>query len=145
MTESEVSKPEPLTSSTKATVGRLFILGLSGGRVFSLNTGSSDQKVIVSGCRHPDGIVVDVEAGDIYWTNMGVPNLNDGSTERGHLDGQNRKMIVPEGATYTPKQLNLDKKNRRPNRIIRTHCMNVYPSICTMSPRRIVPPRCTDA
>jgi hypothetical protein len=111
MTESEVSKPEPLASSTKATVGRLFILDLSGGRVFSLNTDGSDQKVIVTGCRHPDGIVVDVEAGHIYWTNMGVPNLNDGSIERAHLDGQNRKTIVSEGATFTPKQLHLDKKN----------------------------------
>jgi hypothetical protein len=42
----------------------------------------SDQKVIVTECRHPDGIVVDVEAGHIYWTDMGVPNLNDGSIER---------------------------------------------------------------
>jgi hypothetical protein len=42
---------------------------------------------------------------------MGVPNLNDGSIERSDLDGQNRKMIVPEGSTFTPKQLHLDKKN----------------------------------
>ncbi|MFL6348904.1 MAG: hypothetical protein ACJ72F_06030 [Nitrososphaeraceae archaeon] len=36
----------------------------------------SDLKGIVTECRHPDGIVVDVEAGHIYWTDMGVPNLN---------------------------------------------------------------------
>src|SRR5215216_2075981 len=42
---------------------------------------------------------------------MGVPNLNDGSIERANLDGQNRRMIVPEGGTFTPKQLHLDKKN----------------------------------
>ena len=28
--------------------------------------------------------------GHIYWTNMGVPNLNDGSIERVDLDGRNR-------------------------------------------------------
>ncbi len=111
MTESEVSEPKPVTSGSKATIGRLFVLDLSGGRIFSLNADGSDQKVIVTECLHPDGIVVDVEAGHIYWTDMGVPNLNDGSIERAGLDGRNRKMIVPEGGTFTPKQLHLDKKN----------------------------------
>jgi hypothetical protein len=112
MTESEVSKPKPVTSdSSKATVDRLFVLDLSGGHVFSLNADGSDQKVIVTECRHPDGIVVDVEAGHIYWTDMGVPNLNDGSIERADLDGRNRRIIIPEGGTFTPKQLHLDKKN----------------------------------
>ncbi len=115
MTESEVSKPRRVISgSSKATtVGRLFVLDLSGGRVLSLNADGSDRKVIITGCRHPDGIVVDVEAGHIYWTDMGVPDLNDGSIERADLDGRNRRMIVPEGSTFTPKQLHLDKKNRK--------------------------------
>ena len=52
----------------------------------------------------------DVEAGHIYWTNMGNPSKNDGSIERADLDGQNRKTIVPEGGTFTPKQLHLEKK-----------------------------------
>jgi hypothetical protein len=110
MTESEVFKPKSITSGSKAFVGRLFVLDLSGGRVFSLNTDGSDQMVILTECQHPDGVVVDVEAGHIYWTNMGVPNLNDGSIERADLDGQNRRMIVPQGGTFTPKQLYLDKK-----------------------------------
>ena len=112
MTESQVSKPRRVTSgSSKAPVGRLFVLDLSGGRIFSLNEDGSDRKVIVTECRHPDGIVVDVEAGHIYWTDMGVPNLNDGSIERADLDGRNRRIVVPEGGTFTPKQLHLDKKN----------------------------------
>jgi hypothetical protein len=111
MTDSEVSKPKPITSGSKGAVGCLFVLDLSGGRVFSLNADGSNQMVIVTGCRHPDGIVVDIEAGHIYWTDMGVPNINDGSIERADLDGQNRTMIVPEGGTFTPKQLHLDKKN----------------------------------
>ena len=94
-----------------ATLGRLFVLDLSGGRVFSVNADGSYQKVIVTECRHSDGIVVDVEARHIYWTKMGVPYLNDGSIERADLDGQNRETIVPEGGTFTPKQLHLDKKN----------------------------------
>jgi hypothetical protein len=53
--------------------------------------------------------VVDVEAGHIYWTNMGVPNLNDGTIERADLDGGNRRVIIPQGVTFTPKQLHLEK------------------------------------
>lgn len=113
MTESEVSKPKPVSGGSKVTLGRLFVLDLSGGRVFSVNEDGSGQRDIITGCRHPDGIVVDVEAGHIYWTNMGVPNLNDGSVERGDLDGSNRKTIVPKGTTFTPKQLHLDKKNEK--------------------------------
>src|SRR5712671_3167586 len=97
----------------RATIGRLFVLEASGNRVFSVSPDGSDRKVIVTECRLPDGIAVDVEAGHIYWTNMGVPNRNDGSIERADLDGQNRKTIVPEGQTFTPKQLHLDKKNRK--------------------------------
>ncbi|HEX4860120.1 MAG TPA: hypothetical protein VFV07_02710, partial [Rhizomicrobium sp.] len=60
-----------------------------------------------------DGIGVDAEAGHIYWTNMGIPNLDDGSVERADLDGKNRKVIVPQGVTHTPKQLHLDKDGRK--------------------------------
>ena len=94
----------------KDAVGRLFYLEASGGRIHSVNADGSDRKVIVTGARIPDGVVVDVEAGHIYWTNMGVPSKNDGSIERADLDGQNRKTIVPEGATFTPKQLHFEKE-----------------------------------
>src|SRR5881398_2955953 len=99
------------TTSGKATVGRLFFLEASGGRVHSANADGSDRKVIVSGARVPDGVVVDVEAGHIYWTNMGVPSKNDGSIERADLDGQNRVTIIAEGKTFTPKQLHFEKKS----------------------------------
>ena len=39
------------------------------------------------------------------------PKKNDGSIERADLDGRNRTTIVPEGATFTPKQIHLDKEN----------------------------------
>jgi sugar lactone lactonase YvrE len=114
MIESEVSaKRQPITSrSTKNTVGRLFVLDLSGGRIMSMDADDpSDLKVIVTNCRHPDGIVVDTESGHIYWTDMGVPNLNDGCIEPADLDGHNRTIIIPQGGTFTPKQVYLDKKN----------------------------------
>ena len=98
-------------SSDRAALGRLFVLDISGNRVFSVNPDGSDRKVIVHECRMPDGIAVDVARGHIYWTNMGVLNLNDGSIERADLDGRNRQTIVPQGGTFTPKQLQLDKRN----------------------------------
>jgi len=110
MTESQATKSERAYGG-KAAVGRLFVLELSGGRIHTMNTDGSDRKTIVSDCRNCDGIVVDVEAGHIYWTNMGVPSLNDGSVERADIDGKNRKVIIPEGGTFTPKQIHLDKKN----------------------------------
>ena len=77
-------------SGDRAAPGRLFVLDLSGNRVLSVNPDGSDRKVIVHECRMPDGIAVDVERGHIYWTNMGVLHLNDGSIERADLDGRNR-------------------------------------------------------
>ena len=61
--------------------GRLFVLDLSGGRIFSLNPDGSEPKTLATGCRLPDGVAVDLAAGCIYWTNMGVPHRNDGSIE----------------------------------------------------------------
>jgi len=92
---------------------RLFILDLAEGRVFSVKPDGTDKKLIASGERMPDGVVVDVEAGHIYWTCMGVLSRNDGSIERVDLDGRNRETIVPQGATFTPKQLQLDKRHGR--------------------------------
>lgn len=92
--------------------GRLFLLDLSGGRVLSMDPDGSHPQIIAADCPHPDGIVVDVEAGHVYWTNMGaVPSQNDGSIERANLDGSNRRFIVAPGGTFTPKQLHLDKAN----------------------------------
>ena len=68
--------------------GRLFLLELSGDRIHSMNPDGSDRKTIVTNCHLPDGIVVDADAGHIYWTNMGIPNLDDGSIERADLDGK---------------------------------------------------------
>jgi hypothetical protein len=93
------------------TTGRLFVLELSGDRIHSMNPDGSDRKTIVTDCHLPDGIVVDADAAHIYWTNMGVPNLNDGSIERADLDGGDRRVIVPQGVTHTPKQMHLEKES----------------------------------
>ena len=94
------------------TAGRLYFLDLSAGRVLTSNPDGSDLKTIINeGRKLPDGIVVDVAAGHIYWTNMGNPKANDGTIDRANLDGTNVTNIVPPGETWTPKQLQLDVKN----------------------------------
>jgi hypothetical protein len=110
MTDLQTTKRRT-TSRPRAATGRLFVLELNAGRIHTMNPDGSDRTTIVSNCHWPDGIVVDVEAGHIYWTNMGVPNLDDGSIERADIDGGNRRIIVPQGITHTPKQMHLDKKN----------------------------------
>jgi len=110
----KTSKSEIKKTPAKATTARLFFLSASSGQVFSANPDGSDLKVLVNeGRRLPDGIVVDIEAGHLYWTNMGNPTANDGSIERSDFDGKNLIHIVPPGSTFTPKQLQLDEKNRR--------------------------------
>jgi hypothetical protein len=109
--ETPQSNASQRPQSGKSAAGRLFLLELSGDRIHSMKPDGSDRKTIVTDCHLPDGIVVDAEAGHIYWTNMGVPNLDDGSIERADLDGGNRRVIVPQGVTHTPKQIHLDKPN----------------------------------
>src|SRR6266404_3552443 len=108
MTEMVTHTTKPAMASS-TTIGRLFVLELSGDRVLSMDPNGANRTVIATGCRYPDGVVVDVEAGHVYWTSMGVPNLNDGSIERADIDGRNRQTIIPQGVTFTPKQLHLEK------------------------------------
>src|SRR3954447_23260472 len=103
MTEMVTHTSSPAVANS-TTTGRLFLLELSGDRIHAMNPDGSNRRTIVTGCHLPDGIVVDAEDGHIYWTNMGVPNLDDGSIERVDLDGGDRRVIVPQAVTHTPKQ-----------------------------------------
>src|SRR5215469_4301564 len=108
------SKPINTAADSSKTSGRLFFLDLGAGRVLSANPDGSDLKTIINeGRKLPDGLVVDVAAGHMYWTNMGDPNKDDGSILRSDLSGKKMSTIVPPGGTFTPKQLQLDKKNRK--------------------------------
>src|SRR6266850_1904470 len=112
MIETQTPKSKRPAAIRKAVGPRLFFLDASGGRIVSVKPDGSDKKVIVTGVGPiPDGIVVDAEAGHLYWTNMGNPIKNDGFIERADLDGGNRTTIVPEGGTFTPKQLVLERKS----------------------------------
>jgi DNA-binding beta-propeller fold protein YncE len=107
MTVLQATRTKASSGATRS--GRIFLLELSGDCIHAMDPDGSNRKTIVTHCRLPDGIVVDAEAGHIYWTNMGVPNLDDGSIERADIDGGNRRIIVPQGVTFTPKQIHLEK------------------------------------
>jgi hypothetical protein len=99
------------TAERSAAGGRLFVLDVSasGRQIFSINPDGTDKRVLVAGAPLPDGVVVDAEAGHIYWTNMVNPSVDNGYIERADLDGGNRRVIVPPGVTWTPKQIHLEK------------------------------------
>jgi len=65
----------------------------------------------------PDGVAIDPIHRHIFWTYMGTCHegedffVNDGSLERVDFDGGNRMVIVPEGETFTPKQMQCDAEN----------------------------------
>ena len=106
----------PINAGTDkpTTSGRLFFLDLGAGLVLSANPDGSDLKTIVSeGRRLPDGLVVDAAAGHIYWTNMGSPKQNDGTILRSDLHGKNMITVIPPGGTFTPKQLQIEKKGNK--------------------------------
>jgi hypothetical protein len=91
---------------------RLFFLDLSGGRILSANPDGSDLTTIISeGRKLTDGLALDVGARHIYWTNMGDPKRNDGSIMRSDLNGKNVITIISPGGTFTPKQIQLEKKS----------------------------------
>src|SRR6266481_1005987 len=112
MSSTMVTKSKLTERRPKPTSGRLFFLDISGGRIMSVNPDGSNPKAIVTkGLRIPDGLAMDVDAGHLYWTNMGNPSANDGSIDRCELDGSNVTNIVSPGGTFTPKQLQLDKRH----------------------------------
>jgi hypothetical protein len=106
-------KPAPSAKprqTKNGAVGRIFFLDLAGGRVLSANPDGSDLKTIFEeGRKLPDGLAVDIAAGHLFWTNMGNPKANDGSILRSDLDGGNLTTVVPQGGTFTPKQIQVEK------------------------------------
>ena len=99
-----------VASDSKAAPAVVY-LDLSG-KVMRLDTkGGTPVTLVESAGSGPDGIVGDPRAGHIYWTNMGKVSADDGSVMRSDLDGKNVKTIVPDGGTFTPKQIKIDTKN----------------------------------
>ena len=70
--------------------------------------GKSPLRTVVDNQPLPDGIALSTSAGKLFWSNMGLPNINDGSIMSCNLDGTNITTIIPPGVVHTPKQLAVD-------------------------------------
>ncbi|KAK0731360.1 hypothetical protein B0H67DRAFT_606081 [Lasiosphaeris hirsuta] len=70
--------------------------------------GKSPLRIVVNHQPMPDGIALCHGVGKIFWSNMGVPNINDGCIMSCNLDGNDIKAIVPTGSVHAPKQLAVD-------------------------------------
>jgi len=85
-----------------------------GGQVLRSDVQNFAVKTLVASAgQGPDGIAVDLDAGYIYWTNMGVPANDDGALRRSNLDGTGVKVLIPAGGTHTPKQLKLVPEQKK--------------------------------
>jgi DNA-binding beta-propeller fold protein YncE len=125
MAMSDASTMMPAT----AGIPTLFFLDITGERVLRADPSARTATAVVTrGSASPDGIAVDPIKGALYWTNMGVPESNDGFLMRADLNGANAATVVPKAATFTPKQLHLDVNNgllywsdREGMRVMRAH------------------------
>lgn len=54
-----------------------------------------------------DGVAFDPVSRRIFWTNMGRASADDGWISSARLDGSDVRVVVPRGATFTPKQLKI--------------------------------------
>lgn len=89
---------------------RLLLLEARPPRMLSVSLSGRSVDLLVDNLGGtPDGIAVDHLNGHIYWTNMGEDwSRDDGFIERVDFDGSNRTVVVPKGATFTPKQIQVD-------------------------------------
>jgi hypothetical protein len=85
----------------------------NSGRVLVGGPDGRPLKSIVDHQHLPDGIQISIPLGKIFWTNMGVPDKNDGTIFSANLDGSDAKAIIPEGKVHTPKQMFLDSTNKK--------------------------------
>jgi len=98
-----------------ASAGRLYFLDTHDRQVMSANPDGSKVQVIAATAGMPDGIAVDVAAGQVYWTNMATwsptVRFGAGSLQRADLNGSHVTTVVPSGGTFRPKQMTIDLKD----------------------------------
>ncbi|HET9159610.1 MAG TPA: hypothetical protein VFN88_03285 [Caulobacteraceae bacterium] len=55
-----------------------------------------------------DGVAYDARSKQVYWTDMGRANADDGTVQRIDIAGGAPAMVVKPGGAFTPKQMKLD-------------------------------------
>ena len=81
---------------------------MHAGKVLCGGFDGRPMRTLVDKQALPDGLDISLSAGKIFWTNMGIPNQNDGHISSCNLDGSDVQLVVPPGKVHTPKQLVID-------------------------------------
>ncbi|KAL3961179.1 hypothetical protein ACCO45_002702 [Purpureocillium lilacinum] len=93
----------------------------SGGAILAVSPDGTHVKTILEDANLvslPDGVVYNKHDGRLYYTNMGVPPLNDGSVCSVGLDGSAPRTVLAKSQVHTPKQLALDAESGKLNGFI---------------------------
>ncbi|MFD1561776.1 hypothetical protein ACFSHT_40040 [Paraburkholderia silviterrae] len=93
----------------------ILALRIDHPSIVSIDADSGDAHIVLDDLGGtPDGIQVDLAQNLVYWTNMGKDfHLDDGTVEVARLDGTGRRVLVGNGAIRTPKQIYLDRHEKR--------------------------------
>ncbi|WP_348267147.1 3-hydroxyacyl-CoA dehydrogenase [Edaphobacter sp. DSM 109919] len=93
----------------------LYALIIDPGAIVAISSDGSSSRVLLETEKAPDGIYVDPASSTIYFSTMGKwgPDFYaaDGTIESCKLDGTDRRLLVGNGETVTPKQLVLDRED----------------------------------
>lgn len=83
---------------------------LSGTKVLALDADGNNLRTLAEGDHGGlnDGVAYDPRTKQIYWTNMGRANADDGTVEKVSSAGGKPVLVVPPGGAFTPKQMKLD-------------------------------------
>ena len=81
---------------------------MTSGCVLECSLDGQIKRTLAENQSLPDGLAVDPRDGRLFWTNMGVPGMNDGSVISFDPKANAVETIVPAGTINTPKQLTLD-------------------------------------
>lgn len=105
-----------MTSPQFATTeDRLYILDPSRARIISCRTDGQDLRVVKEQVKGiPDGIAIDAHTGRSFVSLMGANFMkNDGSIFELDLQTGDTTPVVPEGDTFTPKQIILEPRSQK--------------------------------
>lgn len=84
------------------------------GRVAVGSVVKGGLQTLIEHQERPDGIEVISEGdGHLIWTQMGIPNKNDGHIQCSDLDGKNIRDVYAPGEIHTPKQCSVDVINHK--------------------------------
>lgn len=106
-----------LAEESPKDAGRLYVLGAARVMSMPVVPGAPavllDQSAVSQKGWINDGIAIDPRGRHIYWTNMGRASEDDGFIMRSDMTGADPVIVVPRGATFTPKQLKIDLEERK--------------------------------